>query len=196
MRGKWLVMIIIVVAVALTGVLIAVQPQGAPIDVLIRAAALLGYEAVFLAAVSSAYIRQMVRTFGRPFVQVHHVVSVAGLVLMTLHPVAAAVRSSSLSVFLPRFDSLIVFLQLGGRPAWYLFVAAALTAALRKSVGQRWRTIHVLNYVAFLLVTVHALMIGTDFQHGIPRAVAICLALVVVGVWVHRRLARGRRRGR
>ena len=193
MRGKWFLTIVTVLSLTLTAGLIAMQPWGAPIDVLIRATALLGYQAVFLAIFSSAYVRQMVRTFGRPFVQVHHVVSVAGLVLITLHPVAAAVRASSLSVFLPRFDSLLVFLQLGGRPAWYLLVIASLTAAFRRSIGRLWRTIHMLNYVAFLLGTVHALMIGTDFQHGVPRGVAICLALAVVGTFVHRRLARRRR---
>jgi hypothetical protein len=62
MRGKWFLTIVTVLTLALTAGLIAVQPWGAPIDVLIRATALLGYQAVFLAIVSSAYMRQMVRT--------------------------------------------------------------------------------------------------------------------------------------
>jgi sulfoxide reductase heme-binding subunit YedZ len=200
MRGRdrrmWLLGLIGILALALTVGLVALQPYGTPLDWLIRGAALLGYQAIFLAVLSSAYVRQMVRFFGRSFVKLHHALSVAGLVLITLHPVAAAVRASSPSVFLPRFDSLLVFLQLGGRLAWYLLVVASLTAALRKSIGRAWRTIHVLNYVAFLLGTVHALMIGTDFQHGVSRGVAICLALAVVGTFVHRRLARRRRRER
>lgn len=196
MRGSWYTVIVIVVSLALTAGLMAVASWGRPIDALVRAAALLGYQAVFLAIVSSAYVRQLVRAFGRPFIKVHHIVSVTGLVLVTLHPVAVAVRASSLGVFVPRFESLRLFLQFGGSLAWYLLVVAALTAALRKPIGRFWRTIHVLNYVAFLLGTVHGIMMGTDLQYGVPRVVAVCMGVAIVGVLVQRRLARRKQRAR
>jgi DMSO/TMAO reductase YedYZ heme-binding membrane subunit len=88
---------------------------------------------------------------------------------------------------LPRFDSWVVFLELGGRPAWYLIAAASLAAVLRKTIGRNWRMIHFLNYVAFLLVTAHANMIGTDFQHTIVKAVSVALALVVVVIFIQKR---------
>jgi len=99
----------------------------------------------------------------------------------------------SLGVLLPRFDSWRVFLQLGGRPAWYLIAAAALAAALRRVIGQRWRAIHLLNYAAFLLGTVHAILIGTDFQQPVIKAVAIIMAIVVVATLIQKQLQRGRR---
>jgi DMSO/TMAO reductase YedYZ heme-binding membrane subunit len=95
-----------------------------------------------------------------------------------------------LNVFLPRFDSWVIFLQLGGRLAWYLIVTASLAAALRKVVGRNWRVIHLLNYVAFLLGTIHAVMIGTDFQSGITRAASIVLGFIVIATFIQKRLAK------
>jgi len=180
-------------ALVLVSGLISLQPYGSPLNWITRGAALLGYLAIFLAIVSSAYMRQLVRFFGRPFVQVHHMLSVTGLILITLHPLSAAWSSTSLRVLLPRFDSWRVFLQLGGRPAWYLIAAAALTAALRSVIGRRWRAIHLLNYVAFLLGTVHAILIGTDFQQPVIKAVAITMAIVVIATLIQKRFQRGRR---
>jgi hypothetical protein len=153
----------------------------------------MGYLAIFLAIISSAHIRRLVRFFGRPFVQVHHVLSVAGLALLTLHPLGVAWSEASPRVWLPRFDSWLTFLEWGGPPAWYLIAAASLAAVLRKTIVRRWRAIHFLNYVAFLLATPHATRIGTDFQHAVVRAVPIALALVVVVTLVQRRTQRRRR---
>ena len=132
-------------------------------------------------------MRQVYRVFGRPFIKVHHILSVTGLVLVTLHLFGVAVDAVSPSVFLPRFDSWVAFLELGGCPAWYLIAVASLVAVLRKTIGRNWRAIHFLNYVAFLLATVHAIMIGTDFQHTIVKAVPVALALVLVAIFIHKR---------
>jgi sulfoxide reductase heme-binding subunit YedZ len=186
--GKtWYLVLIGIVALILVSGLISLRPHGTPLNWLIRGAALMGYLAVFLSIVSSVYMRQVIRLFGHPFVKVHHVLSVTGLVLVTLHPLGAAINARSLGVFLPRFDSWVVFLELGGRPAWYLIAAASLAAVLRKTIGRNWRTIHFLNYLAFLLGTVHAVMIGTDFQHTILKAVSAALALVIVVIFIQKR---------
>jgi DMSO/TMAO reductase YedYZ heme-binding membrane subunit len=178
------------VAVVLVTLSIALQPFGSPLDWVIRAAALLGYLAVFVTAVTSAYMRELFQLLGRPFIRVHHVYSVAGLGLITLHPLAAALRSSSLLVFLPDFSSFYQFFSLGGRPAWYFIVAASLAALYRAAIGQRWRLIHYLNYVAFLLATVHAVLIGTDFVSPVMKGIAILMALVVTWVLVRKRVQR------
>ena len=119
--------------------------------------------------------------------KVHHILSVTGLVLVTLHLFGVAVDATSPSVFLPRFDSWVAFLELGGRPAWYLIAVASLVAVLRQTIDRNWRAIHFLNYVAFLLATVHAIMIGTDFQHTIVKAVPVALALVIVAIFIQKR---------
>ncbi len=191
----WFLVPVGVAMLVLTISLMSLQPHPSLLSWLVRGTALLGYQAIFLAIVSSAYMKQMFRIFGRPFIKVHHVLSVAGLILITLHPIGAAVDAASVGVFLPRFDSLATFFRLGGRLAWYLLAAASLTAALRRGTGRTWRVIHFLNYVAFLLGTTHAIMIGTDFQSAPAKAVAIVLALVVVATFAQKQLAKRRRRG-
>jgi sulfoxide reductase heme-binding subunit YedZ len=188
----WYLALVGILALALTIAVESLNLGGTPLNWAIRGAALLGYQSVFLAIVSSAYMRQLVRLFGRPFVQVHHVVSVTGLILITLHPLGVALDNATISVFVPRFDSVLVFLQLGGRLAWYLVALAALIALLRRSVGRPWRVIHMLNYIAFLLITVHANLIGTDLQYAVTRAISIVMALVIVGVFVRKRLRQRR----
>jgi DMSO/TMAO reductase YedYZ heme-binding membrane subunit len=191
-RGLLYLILTGVVGLVVSGILITLQPFGGPLDWGIRAAALLGYMAIFLAVVSSAYMRQLFKLLGRPFVRVHHILSVAGLILVTLHPIGTAVRSSSLAVFLPNFSSLDAFLRLGGRPAWYLIGLAALAAVLRTRIKQSWRPVHYLNYVAFLLATVHAVMIGTDFISPVMKGVASLMALAVVAIFVQKRVRRSR----
>ncbi len=192
-RGLLYLILLGLVALILVGGLIALRPAGSPLSWGIRGAALLGYLAIFLASLSSIYMRQMYQFFGRPFVKVHHTLSVTGLIMMTLHPLGVALQSANLRVFLPRFDSMRVFLELGGRPAWYLIGAASLAAVLRKSIGQNWRAIHVLNYIAFLLATVHAVLIGTDFLSPVMKGVGVVMALVVIGAFIQKRLQKRNR---
>lgn len=191
-RGLLYLILTGLVGVVVVGILIALQPIGGPLDWAIRAAAILGYLAIFLAVISSAYMRELFKLLGRPFIRVHHILSVTGSILVTLHPLGTAVRSSSLTVFIPDVSSLNAFLSLGGRPAWYLIGIAVLAAVLRTRIKQSWRTVHYLNYIAFLLATVHAVMIGTDFISWVMKGVAIAMALFVVGIFVQKRVRRSR----
>ena len=192
-RRIWYLALAGLVALILVSGLVALQPYGTPLNFFIRGAASLGYLAVFAAIISSAYMPQLVRFFGRPFIKVHHILSVTGLVLIALHPVGVAIDSRDPRVFLPRFDSWTIFLTLGGRPAWYLIGVAALAAALRKRIGQKWRAVHLLNYLAFWLATAHAILSGTNFQYAAMRVVAILMALAVVAIFVQKRLPKRKR---
>jgi DMSO/TMAO reductase YedYZ heme-binding membrane subunit len=193
-RGLLYLILVGLVSLIVVGILIALKPVGGRLDWAIRAAAMLGYLAIFLAVISSAYMRQLFKLFGRPFIRMHHILSVSGLILVTLHPLGIAVRGSQLSVFVPNVSSLDAFLRLGGRPAWYLIGIAALAAVLRTRIKKSWRAVHYLNYVAFLLATAHAVMIGTDFiSSPVMKAVAIAMALAVVAVFATKRIRRRRR---
>lgn len=192
-RRIWYLILVGFAAMTVIGALIALQPYGTPLNRLVRGAAALGYLAIFLAIISANYMRQLVRFFGRSFVQIHHILSVTGLVMVTLHPLGAAWSNASLRVWLPRLDSWLAFLQWGGPPAWYLIAAASSAAVLRKAVGRNWRALHLLNYVAFLLATVHASLLGTDFQRPVARAVSVALALAVLVTLIRKRFQRRRR---
>jgi sulfoxide reductase heme-binding subunit YedZ len=161
-----------------------------------RGAALLGYITISAAIVSSYFMRQMVRWFGYPFVKVHHGLSIAGLALIAVHPIAAAV-SLSFTTWIPRFDSLRLFFTWGGPPAFYLIAIATLAALLRKAIGRNWKLLHELDYIALLLATVHGILLGTDLRSLAIRIVAIAMALVVTAVFVLKRLQdRARARAR
>jgi sulfoxide reductase heme-binding subunit YedZ len=177
------------------------QAQQSWLTWLARGAALFGYSTVFLSILSSAYLRELVRFFGRSFVKVHHVASVTGLVVIGLHPVVVAVNTVSAAVFVPRFDSLLVFFTLGGRLAWYFIGVASLAALFRMRLRNYWRAVHYLNYVAFLLASIHASLLGTTFlgwgiQGTVLKAILAILVMTVVYVFVRRRMARRPRQRR
>lgn len=195
-RRTWLLVLVGFAALVLVGGLVALRPHITPLYWAIRTSALLGYLSVFLSAVTSIYMKQMVRFFGRPFVKTHHIVTVTGLVLLVLHPLGAAWDYGSLNVFVPRFDSWIVFLRWGGRLAWWFIGVSSLAALLRTSLRQQWRVIHLLNYLAFLLATAHAVLLGADFQVPAMKAIPIALALLLAGVFIQKRLQRRRLQAR
>jgi DMSO/TMAO reductase YedYZ heme-binding membrane subunit len=98
-----------------------------------------------------------------------------------------------LDVFLPTFRSLQSFLQFGGAPALWLISVASLAALFRATLRKQWRQIHWLNYLAFLLGTIHAQLLGTNFQHLIVRIVSIAMAGALIGVFVVKRVRKRRR---
>jgi sulfoxide reductase heme-binding subunit YedZ len=191
-KPLWILALPGLAALALALWIVLSQPGGTPLSYAVQVFALLGYFTVFLSILSSAFLRELTRRFGRPFVQVHHAVAITGLVLISLHPVVYAWLSRSLSVFVPTFASWFDFWLAGGRPALWLILLAALTAALRKPLGNRWRAIHVVTYLAFLFATVHANLIGGHMQNVFARIITIAMLVIATGVLVYRRLPRKR----
>ncbi len=164
-----------------------------PLTLLIRILALTGFFCIFVSILSSAYLRELVQTFGQPFIKLHHLVSIAGLVAIGLHPISAALNLATASVFLPDFSSWTNFLTNGGRLAIYLLAIGSLAAVFRKAVGDRWRVVHILNYVAFGLGITHANLLGGNFQNPILHVISILMALAVVAVFVVRRVRAARK---
>ncbi|UCC19173.1 MAG: hypothetical protein JSV62_13890 [Promethearchaeota archaeon] len=134
-------------------------------DFIIRFGAIFGFTSMFITTMMTPFAVQLYKIFGKPFIKVHHLFSIAGLVLITLHPVAFAIMRLDIAVFLPDFTSWYGFWSLGGRLALILIYIAVLGALLRKKIQKNWRIIHVLNYVALFLAYVHGVLIGTDFQN-------------------------------
>jgi len=170
-------------AVALVAILLAVSASGSLI--FIRAAGLLGYIGLFLAILSSAYLRQLVRLFGRSFLKIHHIISIAGLVLISLHPIGWAIMQRSVTSVLPRFGSWATFWMWAGPPAYDLILIAVVTSFLRRQV-KPWRTLHILNYVAFVMGSVHALLLGSDTRYLLVRIIIGLMLLAVVAVFIKR----------
>jgi sulfoxide reductase heme-binding subunit YedZ len=181
------------VAVALYSVIVVYLLSGSPAPLaydLARAAGLFGYGTLFVTILSHEYLREMRKLFGRPFVTVHHILAVTGLVLVILHPMLMAIIMRDPRQFLPRFDSLRTLLLLGGRPALYLTIIAAVAAVLRRRLKDTWKFIHWLNYVAFVLVFAHSWLLGGNVSTTILRFVWPLMLGVVVGVFLRKRLVR------
>jgi methionine sulfoxide reductase heme-binding subunit len=189
-RNTWLLVLLVP---AVVGVSLLVQlafPQEGWQFWLVRSFSLSGYLLVFLAVLSAASLPAMAKTFGRPFIGVHHVATVAGFVAMVAHPFAYSFAIGSLSPFVPSYGSLLEVFQWAGRPALALFAIAVLAALLRLAFKKGWRVFHIAAYLAFLLVTVHANLIGPSFQHPVMRVVSWVMAAAATVVFVRKRLMR------
>ena len=178
-----LAVVLIALAVAL--------PNGITGDVytLTRLAGLFGYQLIFLAVLSSAFVRPLSKAFGRPFVTLHHIVAISGLSLIVLHPILASSAWGDRSILLPRFESLQTYIQWGGSPALLVLIIAVLAAGLRQQLKDAWQVVHGLTYVAFVLGTAHAATapFTTDLQSPWIRVVTWLLAAAALAVCLLRR---------
>jgi DMSO/TMAO reductase YedYZ heme-binding membrane subunit len=162
------------------------QTPEEPIEMIRRFAGTFGYLTIFFAIVSSEYITKIKKLAGLPFMKAHHNLARIGVFLILIHPLTFILEGQSIRIISP-FYSMSIFINLFGRPALYLFLLAAGIALYRKKY-KNWKKIHYLNYLAFLLVSVHAVMIGIDFKLSIMRTLALVMALIVAGVFINKRL--------
>lgn len=80
-------------------------------------------------------------------------------------------------IFGVNFGSLYVAL---GVLAFYIIIAIILTSLfLINKKPKTWKIVHLLSYIAVVLIFVHALYIGTDLAHGIMRYIWIGLMIVL-----------------
>jgi DMSO/TMAO reductase YedYZ heme-binding membrane subunit len=173
---------------AAASALVAWRTEGTLLRWIVRDLALLGYIAIFAAIVSSHYKREVSKVFGRSFVNAHHILSVTGAVLLTLHPIGVAWDELNAAVLIPVFYPISDMLRYGGRIAWYIFAVGALAAVWRKKIGRRWRTVHDFNYLAFVFGTVHANLLGANFADWPVRVVSVAMLLVVAVLFVRQRI--------
>ncbi|MDR6122015.1 sulfoxide reductase heme-binding subunit YedZ [Bacillus sp. SLBN-46] len=65
----------------------------------------------------------------------------------------------------------------------YFLIMTVVTSKARKKIGyQKWRKLHALNPILYLLVTLHGLFIGTDFQGVIILVINILPFLLLSGM--------------
>jgi methionine sulfoxide reductase heme-binding subunit len=191
-KNQWVLGAVLLAAIVIVAILLAIQPPVTFWHGVLRATGLIGYLAVFLSILSSLYLRELVRFFGRSFVQTHHIVALTGLGLLLVHPLAAVLFLRSLRWLLPQFGSLREFFTWGGPPALYLLILAVLTAWQRRLIDG-WRIVHYSTYLAFFLATIHAILLGTDIQVLVTRIIVILLALAAAWVPVYRHWVSPRR---
>jgi Ferric reductase like transmembrane component. len=181
----------IILVIIIFIIYIILQTPEEPIVMLRRFAGTFGYLTLFLAIITSEYMAKMKKISGLPFMKIHHYLARIGILLILIHPLTFVLQGRSVQIFSP-ISPINVFIALGGRPALYLFLLAAGIALYRKKY-RNWKKVHYLSYLAFLLVSIHAVMIGADFRLSIMRVLALAMAATVIAIFIHKRSTSGQK---
>ncbi len=169
-------------------------PFNSVADFFIRFGAIFGFTSMFVATMMTPFVVKLYKMFGKPFVKIHHVYSLTGLLLVTLHPLIFAVSVDNIEVFVPDFSSWYGFWSLGGRLALILIYFAIFGSLLRKKFIKGWRIIHALNYIALFLAYVHGVLIGTDFQNLGILIIFTVMIILSYGVLIYKRYLKFKRK--
>jgi methionine sulfoxide reductase heme-binding subunit len=159
----------------------ATRASGTVVLMLLTATTVLGV------AGAGRYAPSAVRRF--EVLVLHRNLSVLALCLLAVHIGAALADSyvpigwvSALIPFLSPYRTLWVGL---GTLAFDLFLAVALTSAIRLRLGlRRWKAVHYCAYAAWPIAVFHAAGTGTDSKLG-PQLIlyATCIGAVVLACW-------------
>jgi DMSO/TMAO reductase YedYZ heme-binding membrane subunit len=193
-REGWLVLIFVVLLFIVVTVLTPFTAYTDPLDLAVRLCALYGFVALAIATIMTPFLKELTQAFGRSFLRIHHLLAILGIVFVTLHPVFFAISRMNILVFLPRFDSWIIFWNLAGRPALYLLYIATAAALLRRTMPKYWRSFHALMYVVLFFAIVHGNLIGTDFNNLVLLLIFNTLFILAIGAFVLKRYRNYKRR--
>jgi DMSO/TMAO reductase YedYZ heme-binding membrane subunit len=133
----------------------------------LRLSGLLGFLSLCLGAIIHLARKNIKSLFGRPFIKIHHLFVISGLILITIHPVILALAYANFSVFIPDTSSVSGFLTNGGRIALILIYIGFLASIFRSVLRGRWIEIHRIMYPALVLGIIHANLIGEDLADPI-----------------------------
>lgn len=170
------------------------RPQGTGAWMFSRATGLLAYVALSADVIVGLLVstRSADRVLPRgQLVDIHGWLSPLTLALVLAH---GGVLLADSHVRFDVIDLLIPFassrwpLAVGlGVLAGYLVLVVHLSFGLRKRLGTAmWRRLHYLSFVAFVLVTIHAITAGTDRTNGWFASVYVAMLLVVASLVVVR----------
>lgn len=181
------------------------RPQGTGAWLISRATGLVAYIALSLDVIVGLLVST--RSGGR-FLPRGHIVDLHGwLSPLTLALVLAHggvlladnyVRFDIIDLVIPFASSRWPLAVGAGVLAAYLLLVVHLSFGLRKRLGTAmWRRLHYLSFVAFVLVTIHAIAVGTDRAHpwfasSYVLSLLVVLSLVGLRIKQERRCARDR----
>lgn len=166
------------------------RPQGTGAWMFSRATGLLAYVALSIDVIVGLLVST--RSAGRlvprgQLVDIHGWLSPIALALVLAHGgvllADSYVRFDVIDLLVP-FASSRWPLAIGlGVVAGYLVLVVHASFGLRKRIGTAmWRRLHYLSFVAFVLVTVHALAVGTDRANPWFASVYVVLLVAVVSL--------------
>jgi hypothetical protein len=153
----------------------------------IRVTGLIGFASLFISVILSNFFEEYKEKNKKNLLS-HHVFSIIGIVLITLHPVIFAINKADIGVFLPKFDSWNVFWELAGRPSLILLYVGFVSGFLFKIYKRSWRALHMIVYISLFFSLIHAILIGTDFQNPYIAFIFVILFLIMIYVLIDKRL--------
>jgi predicted ferric reductase len=159
-----------------------------PIGFSVRIFALTGFISLSTATIMTPFLKEITLLFKKPFIRIHHYFAIAGLILITLHPVTLAIQYMNPALFIPNLNSLYLFLFFGGRQALIIIYIAIAAVLLRRKIVAYWRIFHALMYVALFFGIIHATLSGTDFQNPIILLVYYVLFAAAIGAFIIKRV--------
>ena len=158
-----------------------------PLTFFIRLLALNGFIALSIAAIMTPFLKEVSLLFKKTFTKVHHYFAAAGLVLITLHPLAVAIQTLNLRILLPNVASTYLFFLYGGSIALIAIYVALGAVLLRRKIVAYWRPFHMLMYLALFFGVVHANLLGFDLQNIYFKIIYDTLFATAVGVFALKR---------
>jgi len=147
-----------------------------------------GISSLFVAILLSLLVRQSRHIFGVAYLKIHHFFSIAGFLLISLHPVIMLIDFGTARILIPDFRSWNSFFTNGGRLALYIIYFATIAALLRKRIVRYWRYLHVLIYPAFILGAVHGLRQGSDLNNAVLSIMFIIMIVTVSIIFFFKRV--------
>jgi len=177
----------IIALAAIIAVFSLSAPYSNALGLIVRLSALYGYLMLSIAAIMTSFVREVTKILGRPFIKLHHVFAVLGIILITVHPVAYALETMDMTVFLPSFESWYLFWSYAGKPALLILYVAVVAALLRRRIYKYWRLLHGLMNIVLLLGIVHANLVGTDLRTTAINAVFNMLFAASIMAFILRR---------
>lgn len=158
---------------------------------LARASGFTAYIAFAIAMMGGLMLssKYMGKRSGRALTLVHEAASIAGVLLVFVHAWAilndAFFNFTLKALLLPGLSPYAPLWVGVGIVAAYLSVVVVLSFYVRKQIGPRlWRRFHYVTFVAFIAMTVHGIMAGSDSSNiaaiGLYSGVSV-VVLVLIG---------------
>ncbi len=141
----------------------------------LRIAALEAFTLVFIDIVTGAFRPFFVRVYkGRTVQRAHAIIALVGFAVAVAHGLMAFVFGVS------GYTTAAVWI---GPSVLVVLVAVISTALTRRRLRRSWRWVHRLNYMVFVAVLTHGLLLGYDLDVSVLLKVwfALYAAVVVVG---------------
>jgi DMSO/TMAO reductase YedYZ heme-binding membrane subunit len=179
---------------ALAVVIQTITGQGLPLTPL-RVFALMGYMMAYTSILGVLFNKELIQFFGRMFIKIHHIMTVAALAMMLLHPIFVLLNGYPLNYLLPDFTTLFNAFARNGPLALLFFAIASLAAVIRATIKHSWRAVHWLVYIAFIIASLHAVLLGMNLQSLVSRLIVGLLVASIIVVYIIKRVPKKKRSG-